>query len=112
MRNILEKVRKRDRAQVKADAQAIYLAGSREEARAAFRAFQGRWRSHYPQMVCLLEKDLPELLAFFDFPEHLWKKLRTTNIIERCLCGGPKEDSTHGLLCERQQCGSNCVFNL
>ena len=31
-----------------------------------------------------LQNDLPELLAFFSFPQPLWKKLRTTNIIERC----------------------------
>jgi transposase-like protein len=31
-----------------------------------------------------LERDLPELLTFFDFPEALWRKLRTTNAIERC----------------------------
>jgi len=24
------------------------------------------------------------LLNFFNFPKHLWKKLRTTNAIERC----------------------------
>ncbi len=35
-------------------------------------------------MVKQLEKDLPDLLAFFSFPKHLWKQLRTTNIIERC----------------------------
>jgi transposase-like protein len=35
-------------------------------------------------MVRQLERDLPELLSFFSFPEHLWRKLRTTNIIERC----------------------------
>jgi hypothetical protein len=29
------------------------------------------------------ERDLTELLAFFRFPRHLWRKLRTTNIIER-----------------------------
>jgi hypothetical protein len=27
---------------------------------------------------------LPELLRFFSFLQHLWRKLRTTNIIERC----------------------------
>jgi len=37
-----------------------------------------------PAMVKLLEKDLPELLSFFDLPRHLWRKLRTTNVIERC----------------------------
>jgi len=35
-------------------------------------------------MVKQLEQDLPNLLAFFSFPKHLWKQLRTTNIIERC----------------------------
>jgi transposase-like protein len=36
-------------------------------------------------MVPQLERDLPELLSVFAFPEHLRKKLRTTNVIERCL---------------------------
>ena len=34
-------------------------------------------------MLRQLEKDLPELLSFFSFPSHLWRKLRTTNVIER-----------------------------
>ena len=84
MRNILEKVRKCDYDQVKADAQKIYLAGSRREAEAAFRRFRKRWREDYASMVRQLERDLPELLSFFSLPRHLWRKLRTTNIIERC----------------------------
>ncbi|TAM83435.1 MAG: hypothetical protein EPN47_04815 [Acidobacteria bacterium] len=83
-RNILEHARKRDRDQVKADAQAIYLAESRQAARAAFRVFRSRWQSSYPAMVKRLERDLPELLVFFSFPRPLWSKLRTTNVIERC----------------------------
>jgi len=84
MRNILEKVRKSDYDEVKRDAQAIYLAGSRKEAQAAGRDFAVRWKKSYPAMVRRLQKDLPELLSFFHFPQHLWRKLRTTNIIERC----------------------------
>ena len=84
MRNILEKVRKRDYDQVKADAQAIYGALSLGQAHRAFQKFRWKWRESYPGMVRLLEKDLPELLTFFHFPRHLWKKLRTTNVIERC----------------------------
>jgi len=30
-----------------------------------------------------IERDLAELLAFFAFPRNLWRKLRTTNIVER-----------------------------
>jgi putative transposase len=84
MRNILEHVRKRDYNAVKADAQAIYRAASRREAEQAFRAFRARWQGIYGGMVKRLERDLPELLSFFSFPRALWRKLRTTNVIERC----------------------------
>jgi putative transposase len=84
MRNILEKVRKSDYEEVKAGAQAIYLAESRGQAVAAFRSFRARWRREYGSVVRRLERDLPELLSFFAFPRHLWRKLRTTNVIERC----------------------------
>jgi putative transposase len=84
MRNILEHVRKRDYDEVKRGAQAIYRAENRRQAEAAFRAFRRRWQRDYGPMVRRLERDLPELLSFFSFPRHLWKKLRTTNVIERC----------------------------
>jgi putative transposase len=84
MRNILDKVRRRDHDAVKIDAQAIYLANGLRQAQGAARAFCRRWRRDYSSMVRQLERDLPELLAFFRFPKHLWRKLRTTNIIERC----------------------------
>lgn len=84
MRNILEHVRKRDYDEVKGGAQAIYRAESRRQAEAAFRRFRQRWQREYGPMVRRLERDLPELLSFFSFPRHLWKKLRTTNVIERC----------------------------
>jgi putative transposase len=84
MRNILEKARKRDYDEMKAGAQAIYLAESRIRAEAAFRAFCSRWRREYGSVVRQLQRDLPELLSYFAFPRHLWRKLRTTNVIERC----------------------------
>jgi putative transposase len=83
MRNILEKVKKRDYDAVKTDAQAIYLSDSRASARLAFLRFRKRWYPEYPAMLRQLERDLPELLAFYSFPKPLWKKLRTTNLIER-----------------------------
>jgi len=84
MRNILEHVRKRDYDEVKRGAQAIYRAEGRPQAAAAFRRFRQRWQREYGPMVRRLERDLPELLSFFSFPRQLWKKLRTTNVIERC----------------------------
>jgi len=84
MRNILEKARKCDYDEMKAGAQAIYLAEGRRLAEAAFRRFRGRWQRTHPGVVKRLGQDLPELLSFFAFPRHLWRKLRTTNVIERC----------------------------
>jgi putative transposase len=84
MRNLLEHVRKCDYAEVKQGAQAIYLADSRAQAVVAFGRFQARWRNQYGSMVRRLQQDLPELLAFFHLPRRLWRKLRTTNVIERC----------------------------
>jgi len=84
MRNILEKVRRRDETQVKAQAQKIYLAENEAGARRAFERFRFHWRRHYPAMVSQLERDLPELLNFYRLPRHLWRRQRTTNVIERC----------------------------
>ncbi len=106
MRNILEHVRKRDYDEVKRDAQAIYGAESRRHAEAAFRAFRQNWKRHYGPMVRRLEQDLPELLSFFSFPRHLWKKLRTTNIIE------PPPYPAHGLLCQCRQRGPHHLLHL
>lgn len=84
MQNILDKVRQRGYDAVRAAAQAIYGAGSLREAQSAFHSFQCQWRHAYPGMVKQLRKDLSELPSFFHFPRHLWRKLRTTNVIERC----------------------------
>jgi hypothetical protein len=85
MRNILEKVRRRDEPEVKRQAQKIYLAENAAAARRPFGRFRFQWRKHYPAMVSQLERDLPDLLHFYRLPRHLWRKLRTTNVIERCL---------------------------
>jgi putative transposase len=69
---------------VKAGAQALYRADGERRARQAFERLRFRWRKLYPTMVGRLERDLPELLTFFRFPRALWRKLRTTNVIERC----------------------------
>jgi transposase-like protein len=84
LRNLLAPVRRRDHAAVKVDLQAIYQATHRREAEAAARQFARQWQATYPKVVASLLKDLPELLAFFSCPRRLWRRLRTTNIIERC----------------------------
>jgi putative transposase len=84
LRNIYEHVRRRDYPQLKPEAQAIFLAENLRQAQQAFQTFRAHWQGVYPSLVRSLEKDLPELLAFYKLPRHLWRKLRTTNAIERC----------------------------
>lgn len=65
------------------EAKLIYQASNRTQAIQLFRKWKRRWQPQAPGAVACLEKDLEELLAFFDCPKPQWKRLRTTNVIER-----------------------------
>lgn len=64
-------------------AKKIYLAGSRKEALKQFKSWKQAWQRLCPRGVHCLEKDLEELLAFFDCPDSHRIRVRTTNAIER-----------------------------
>ena len=82
LRNIADKVPKKEGSCV-AQAAAIYRAADRRQAERAFRRWAGRWRKRRPKAVACLERDLDQLLNFFHMPAGHWKKVRTTNVIER-----------------------------
>lgn len=82
LRNIADKVLRKEGSCV-AQAAAIYRASDRRQAEKAFRRWAGRWRQRRPRAVACVERDLEELLNFFAVPEAHWKKVRTTNVIER-----------------------------
>jgi putative transposase len=82
LRNIAEKVRRREGSCV-AEASAIYRATSRQQAQRAFQHWKQRWGERRPKAVACVERDLEELLNFFAVPAAHWKKVRTTNVIER-----------------------------
>jgi len=65
------------------EAKLIYQAAHRTEAIRRFREWKRRWQRGAPKAVACLESDLEELLAFLDCPKAHWKRLRTTNVIER-----------------------------
>lgn len=83
MRNVLNKVRKKDQKEVKDRAIKIYLAENRKEVIENYWEWAKRWREIYPKAVECIEKDLDELLSFLKFPEEHRVKIRTTNAIER-----------------------------
>ena len=82
LRNVAAKL-KRSQQQCLQEAKLIYQAGTRREAIGRFGAWSARWRGQAERAVRCLEVDLEQLLAFYDCPQAHWKRLRTTNVIER-----------------------------
>ena len=83
LRNVSDKLRKRDRERCIGDARFIYTADNRKKAVRAYDEWARAWRPVAPNAVKCLERDLEELLNFYACPREMWKKLRTTNVIER-----------------------------
>jgi putative transposase len=82
LRNVENKLRASQQSCVE-EAKLIYQAANRSAALGLFRRWKRRWQGQAPSAVACLEQDLEELLAFFDCPSSRWKRLRTTNVIER-----------------------------
>lgn len=83
-RNVLDKVKKKDQLAVKKALNRISHASNQREATQDYWRFSSRWRKAYPRAVACLEKDLDQLLSFFQIKNsQLWSRLRTTNLIER-----------------------------
>jgi putative transposase len=83
LRNVANKIRKRDIDECMAEARLIYLAEHRRRAVEHFKEWKSKWNIMYPRAINCIEKDLDELLNFFDMPSDHWIKVRTTNVIER-----------------------------
>jgi len=84
IRNITDKVRKKDAEEVKKDLRKIYCARDIVRAKSAARDFADKWETAYPNAVKCLKSDLDNLLTFFRFKDPVWRKApRTTNAIER-----------------------------
>jgi len=83
LRNVTNCLKMAQRKPCLEQARSIYQASSRREAIRRFRAWKERWEPQAPKAVACVEKDLDSLLRFFSQPCAHWKKIRTTNAIER-----------------------------
>jgi len=101
MRNVLDKVKKADWEKVKKDLQRISHAKNRQAATQAYWSFCQKYREGYPGAVKSLESEIEDLLSFYQVKLSakerqgldakgiqqaqmmLWRKIRTTNLIER-----------------------------
>jgi putative transposase len=100
-RNVLDKVKKAEQEKVKKDLHRVSHAKHRQAATQAYWAFCQKYRRAYPGAVKSLESEIEDLLSFYQVKLSakerqglnakeiqkaqmaLWKKIRTTNLIER-----------------------------
>lgn len=83
MENVLEKVLKEDHKEVKDDLRRVFYAPTLEHAKEAAVLFEKKWNKRYPSAVGCLLKDVDNCLTYYKFPYVHWKRIRTTNAIER-----------------------------
>ena len=81
LRNILSKVRARDRSEVAEDFAAIARQGDAASGGAAMASFVAKWRSKYPRLRFWAER-AESVLTFYEFPEGLRRLIYTNNRIE------------------------------
>ncbi len=82
-RNVADKLHRKNQDECLSGMKMIYNQPNRREAIGAYREWAARWRNEEPNAVECLAKDLEELLTFYQMPKDHWKKIRTTNLIER-----------------------------
>jgi putative transposase len=83
LRNVAHRLRVRDRALCLHGARRIYQARSRHAAERALQQWVHAWQHTAPKAVATLLRDWEALLAFFGMPRSDWRRVRTTNAIER-----------------------------
>jgi len=83
IRNVLARAPKKAHEILRKAMNRIFYASCLEEALAAAQEFAERFQDAYPEATSLLGKDLGDCLTFFRFPPRHWRRLRTSNGLER-----------------------------
>jgi len=81
--NVLDKVLKEDRAKVKDSLRKIFYASTYEHAKEAVEMFKNNWGKKYPSALDCLTEDIELCLTYYKYPYRHWKRIRTTNAVER-----------------------------
>jgi len=84
LRNVANLLKRSQQQECLEGARKIYQAETRQAAIKAYWDWARLWEHEAPRAIECLRKDLHELLSFFACPQEHWRKVRTTNVIERC----------------------------
>ncbi len=83
LRNVAAKLKRKHQEECLRQVKTIYQADTRREAISQFRVWAKQWRNVEPKAVRCIEEDMDEMLPFLSCPKPHWRKIRTTNAIER-----------------------------
>ena len=81
--NVLDKVLKEDREKVKDSLRKIFYAPTYDHAKEAVELFRQKWGRKYASAVEILTEDIELCLTYYKYPYRHWKRIRTTNVVER-----------------------------
>ncbi|MGH2983162.1 MAG: IS256 family transposase [Solirubrobacterales bacterium] len=82
-RNVLTKVPRRLRARVAREVAELFRAGTLAEAKTRLARFGSRWATQLPEAVACLRQGFSAATTYFAFPKAHWRRIRTTNGLER-----------------------------
>jgi putative transposase len=83
LRNVAVKLKRVHLKPCMDGAKDIFNASSRREAIKRFKTWKEKWQVEEERAVRCMEKDLFHCLHYYSFPRELWKKIRSSNILER-----------------------------
>ena len=82
-RNVMAKIPRRLQKRVVAEIGEIFKASGKKAAKAKLKEFSTRWSKQLPEAVACLDNGFEAATRFYAFPEKHWKRIRTTNSLER-----------------------------
>lgn len=83
LRSVMRKSSHKNRAAITEDLKAITNAISPDEATEAAKAIVKKWYVQEGAAMNSLKHNFEYCLTYFQFPKEIWKKIRSTNILER-----------------------------
>lgn len=83
MRNVIGKTVYKNRTGVAEDMKAIFRSETKEEAVEKAKSVVKKWYMAEPKAMESLRFNLEYCLTYFSFPKSIWRKIRTTNILDR-----------------------------
>lgn len=82
-RNVMTKTPRRLQGRVIAEVSEIFKADSRSIALEKLEEFEARWSKELPEAVTCLRAGFEAATRFFAYPRDHWRRIRTTNSLER-----------------------------